>query len=185
MPCCRATIHLAAATLLVCLAPAALGQPQAAAPSGETRAARALEHARQQGPLALYAFFHDMPKGADLHTHLAGAVYAESFIREAAEDNLCINSKTLVLYKTTAMTRSLPPQPVCGEEGEPATDALTNQKLYDQLINIFSMRTFVPTTEESGHDHFFASFNHFQAAEDPRHLGEWVDELASSRRQSK
>jgi len=53
------------------------------------------KHARQQGPLALYAFFHDMPKGADLHTHLAGAVYAESFIRDAAEDNLCINSKTL------------------------------------------------------------------------------------------
>jgi adenosine deaminase len=41
------------------------------------------------------------------------------------------------------------------------------------------MRTFVPTTEESGHDHFFASFNYFQAAEDPRHVGEWVDELAS------
>ena len=86
-----------------------------------------------------------MPKGADLHTHLAGAVYAESFIREAAEDNLCVNSKTLVLYKTAATTRSLPPQPVCGEEGEPAADALTNQKLYDQLINVFSMRTFVPT----------------------------------------
>src|SRR6201987_3399319 len=77
------------------------------------------------------------------------------------------------------MTRSLPPQPVCGEEGESAANALTNQKLYDQLINVFSMRTFVPTTEESGHDHFFPSFNYFQAAEDPRHLGEWVDELAS------
>ncbi len=120
-----------------------------------------------------------MPKGADLHTHLAGAVYAESFIREAAEDNLCVNSKTLVLYKTMAMTRSLPPQPVCGEQGEPAANALSNQTLYDQLINIFSMRTFVPTTEQSGHDHFFASFDQFQAVEDPRHMGEWVDELAS------
>jgi adenosine deaminase len=176
---CRAAIDLAAATLLFCLTPAAVAQPQAATQNGEIRAARALEHARQQGPLVLYAFFHDMPKGADLHTHLAGAVYAESFIREAAEDNLCINSKTLVLYKTMAMTRSLPPQPVCGEEGEPAANALTNQKLYDRLINLFSMRTFVPTTGESGHDHFFASFDHFQAAEDPRHLGEWVDELAS------
>ena len=112
-----------------------------------------------------------MPKGADLHTHLVGAVYAESFIREAAEDNLCVNSRTLSLYKTTATTRSMPPQPVCGEEGQRASDALTNQKLYDQLINIFSMRTFVPTTEESGHDHFFASFDHFLAAEDPKHVG--------------
>ncbi len=161
------------------LAPAPAAQTLAAPPSAEARAAKALERARQQGPLALYSFFHDMPKGADLHTHLAGAVYAESFIREAVEDNLCVHSKTLTLYKTMAMTRSIPPQPVCGEEGEAAAHALTNQKLYDQLINVFSMRTFVPTTAESGHDHFFASFDHFMAVEDPKHEGEWVDELVT------
>jgi adenosine deaminase len=177
-PICRALL-LSASTLLLCLAPAALAQPQAIAQNGEARAAQAFERARQQGPLALYAFLHDMPKGADLHTHLAGAVYAESFIREAAEDNLCVKSKTLTLYKTAATTRSLPPQPVCGEEGERAADALTSQNLYDQLIDTFSMRTFVPTTAESGHDHFFASFDHFLAVEDPKHVGEWVDELAS------
>jgi adenosine deaminase len=177
-PICRA-LHAAVSTLLLCLAPAALAQPQAVAQKGEARAARAFDQARRQGPLALYAFLHDMPKGADLHTHLAGAVYAESFIRQAAEDNLCVNSKSLTLYRTTATTRSLPPQPVCGEEGERASDALTHQKLYDQLIDVFSMRTFVPTTEESGHDHFFASFDHFLAVEDPKHVGEWVDELAS------
>ena len=177
-PICRA-LHAAAATLLLCVAPAALAQPQAVAQNGEARASRAFEEARRQGPLALYAFLHDMPKGADLHTHLAGAVYAESFIRQAAEDNLCVNSKSFTLYKTTATTRSLPPQPVCGEEGERASDALTHQHLYDQLIDVFSMRTFVPTTEESGHDHFFASFDHFLAVEDPKHVGEWVDELAS------
>jgi adenosine deaminase len=165
--------------LLGSLAPAAIAQPQAVAQNGEARAAEAFEDARQQGPLTLYAFLHDMPKGADLHTHLAGAVYAESFIREAAEDNLCVNLKTLFLYKTMATTRSLPPQPVCGEEGERAANALTNQKLYDQLIDIFSVRTFVPTTEESGHDHFFASFDHFEAVEDPKYVGEWVDELAN------
>ena len=177
-PICRA-LHAAASALLLCLAPAAIAQPQPVAQNGEARASRAFEQARRQGPLALYAFLHDMPKGADLHTHLAGAVYAESFIRQAAEDNLCVNSKTLTLYKTTATTRSLPPQPVCGEEGERASDALTHQHLYDELIDTFSMRTFVPTTEESGHDHFFASFDHFLAVEDPKYVGEWVDELAS------
>jgi adenosine deaminase len=177
-PICRA-LHVAASTLLLYLAPCAIAQSQAVAQNGEVRASKAFEQARRQGPLALYAFLHDMPKGADLHTHLAGAVYAESFIREAAEDNLCVKSKSLTFYKTTATTRSLPPQPVCGEEGERAADALTNQQLYDQLIDVFSMRTFVPTTEESGHDHFFASFNHFLAVEDPKYVGEWVDELAS------
>lgn len=174
----RAILALALCTLPVYLLPPAFAQPQALTQSGEARAAHALERARQQGPLALYAFFHDMPKGADLHTHLAGAVYAETFLREAAQDNLCLNPKTLVLFKTTSMTRSLPPQPVCGEAGEPAANALADQKLYDQLINVFSMRTFVPTTEDSGHDHFFASFDHFLAVEDPAHVGEWVDELA-------
>src|SRR5271168_4897633 len=170
-PICRA-LHVAASTLLLYLAPCAIAQSQAVAQNGEVRASKAFEQARRQGPLALYAFLHDMPKGADLHTHLAGAVYAESFIREAAEDNLCVRSKPLTLYKTAATTRSLPPQPVCGEDGEPAADALTDQHLYDQLINVFAMRTFVPTTEESGHDHFFASFDHFLAVEDPKHVGE-------------
>src|SRR5271156_4224862 len=131
-PICRA-LHVAASTLLLYLAPCAIAQSQAVAQNGEVRASKAFEQARQQGPLALYAFLHDMPKGADLHTHLAGAVYAETFIREAAEDHLCVNSGTLVLYKTMAMTRSLPPQPVCGEKGEPAANALTRQKLYDDL----------------------------------------------------
>jgi adenosine deaminase len=172
-------MRLAVSTLLFCLLAPALAQPKPATQNGETRAARALEQARQQGSLALYAFFEYMPKGADLHTHLAGAVYAETFIREAASDNLCVNSKTLVFSKPNGTTRSLPPQPVCGEEGEPAANALSNQKLYDQLVDAFSMRTFVPTTIESGHDHFFASFDNFEAVEDASHVGEWVDELAS------
>jgi adenosine deaminase len=156
---CRIAVFM----LLACLVPAVVAQ------SSEARAARAFEHARQQGPLALYAFLHDMPKGADLHYHLAGAVYAETFIREAADDNLCVDSKTLYLYKA----------PACADQGEPAANALTHQNLYDQLINVFSMRTFIPTTEQSGHDHFFDSFDHFIAVEDPKHIGEWVDEAAS------
>jgi adenosine deaminase len=32
-----------------------------------------------------------MPKGGDLHMHLSGAVYAETFLKEAAADNLCVN----------------------------------------------------------------------------------------------
>ena len=154
--------RIAVPMLLACLAPAVFAQ------SSEARATRAFEQARQQGPLALYDFLHDMPKGAELHFHLAGAVYAETFIHDAAEDNLCVDTKTLSLYKA----------PACGDRGEPAANALTNQKLYDQLINVFSMRTFVPTTEESGHDHFFNAFDHFIPVENAKNVGEWVDEVA-------
>jgi adenosine deaminase len=156
--------------LLAGLLPSAFAQPQGAAITGEARAARALEQARTQGSLALYAFFHDMPKGADLHLHLTGAVYAESYIREAAAHHLCVNVNALTLYQS--------PPDGCGERGEPATMAFSSQKLYDQLINAFSMRTFVPTTEESGHDHFFTSFRHFDAIVQPDLAGIWVDEVA-------
>src|SRR2546430_6862252 len=38
-------------------------------------------------PLELRNFLKKMPKGADLHNHLSGAVYAESWIRAAAEED--------------------------------------------------------------------------------------------------
>ena len=39
------------------------------------------------------------------------------------------------------------------------------------------MRTFVPVTGESGHDHFFDTFGRF--GDDKRFTGEWIDEVAS------
>src|SRR6476619_6031817 len=39
---------------------------------------------------ALRAFTRAMPKGADLHVHLSGAVYAEDFIAWAAAAKLCV-----------------------------------------------------------------------------------------------
>jgi adenosine deaminase len=164
------TFHrVTALFLLACLLPSIVAQPQEAATGSEARAARAFEQARRQGSLPLYAFFHDMPKGADLHLHLTGAVYAESYIREAAANHLCVNMNALTFYQ--------PPTGGCGERGEPAAVALSSQKLYDQLINAFSMRTFVPTTEESGHDHFFTAFRHFDAVAKPEFAGIWVDEV--------
>ncbi len=50
-------------------------------------------------PLALRAWLLKMPKGADLHMHLSGAVYAETFIRDAAEDNLCVDTAKLAFVR--------------------------------------------------------------------------------------
>ena len=41
---------------------------------------------------ALRAFLYRMPKGADLHVHLSGAVYAEPLIGLAAQEGLCIRA---------------------------------------------------------------------------------------------
>jgi len=140
-------------------------------------AARALDAVRSN-PLELRAFLVRLPKGGDLHNHLSGAVYAESWIRAGAEDNLCVDLAALSFLKAQAMTQSIPPQPVCGEGKTPAAQAFQDQHLYDSLINAFSMRSFVPSPGVSGHDHFFDTFGKFHGT-DKRHTGEWLDEVAT------
>ncbi|HVC48147.1 MAG TPA: hypothetical protein VND90_12960 [Terracidiphilus sp.] len=137
----------------------------------EARATRAYSVAVKGGPLTLRAFLVQFPKGADLHVHLSGAVYAETFLKDAAEDGMCVNTRTLSFA-----------QPPCVAPLEPArqvnaglTDA--EQDLYDRLVDAFSMRSFVPTPEFSGHDQFFSTFDRFGGLS-KRHRGEWVDEIA-------
>ena len=148
-----------------------------AATTNEQRAIRAFDAVRQS-PLELNAFLTRMPKGGDLHMHLSGAVYAETFIKDAATDGLCVNPQTLSFFKPAATTRSLPPQPVCGEGNVRAESAFKDQKLYDALVDSFSMRSFVPSAGISGHDQFFATFSRFDGIS-PSHLGEWLHEVAT------
>lgn len=153
-------------------------RPSASVPTAhEQHAIRAFEQARK-APLELNAFLYRMPKGGDLHMHLSGAVYAESFLKQAAADGLCVNPSTLSFFKPAATTRSLPPQPVCGEGNERADSVFKNQKLYDALVDSFSMRNFVPSAGVSGHDQFFATFDRFRGI-DHSHRGEWLDEVAT------
>ncbi|RSL17422.1 adenosine deaminase [Edaphobacter aggregans] len=176
------------ATLLLCFTAAAIAQtpakPKTAAPRvsratpQEQRASRAFDAAKQSSPLQLTAFLVNMPKGGDLHMHLSGAVYAETFIRNGAADLLCVNPGTHSFVKPGGTTRSIPPQPVCGEGNVRASDAFKDQRLYDDLVNSFSMRSFVPSAGVSGHDQFFATFGRFSGI-DKSHTGEWLDEVAS------
>jgi adenosine deaminase len=177
-------------SFLLCFAIAALAQAPtrpatnsatktaaSAATPREQHAIRAFNAAKQI-PLELNAFLTRMPKGADLHMHLSGAVYAETFIKNAASDLLCVDPKTMSFFKPKATTMSLPPQPVCGEGNVRAESAFKDQKLYDALIDSFSMRSFIPSAGISGHDQFFATFNRFNGI-DKSHAGEWLDEVAT------
>ncbi|MGO9588976.1 MAG: adenosine deaminase family protein [Candidatus Acidiferrales bacterium] len=142
---------------------------------GEQRAERLLEAARAN-PLDLYAFLYRMPKGADLHVHLTGAVYAETFIKDGADDGLCIDILSHAFVKPRGSDTSF--AATCGDGQVPASRALDDQHLYDALVDAFSMRSFVPVTGTTGHDHFFDSFDKFDIL-GPRHLGEWVNEVAT------
>jgi adenosine deaminase len=128
--------------------------------------------AAKSSPLALRAWLHNMPKGGDLHNHIFGAVYAETWIRDAVDDHMCIDTATLTLNKSQG-------DATCAKTEVPAAQAYRDQLLYDALIDAFSMRSFVPSAGVSAHDHFFASFAKFGNNMDLHHLGEWLDELAT------
>ena len=139
----------AAATLAVILFFGIATQAQSIGPTGRT--ARYFDSIRASPP-QLLAFLLKMPKGADLHSHLSGAVYAESYVQWAADSGDCVNTTTMVV--------SLPP---CTEGQTPAASALKNSVLYRQMIDAWSMRNW-QLSGQSGRDHFFDAFGKFGVA---------------------
>ena len=125
----------------------------ARAQTPEQKTARYLDSIRNQ-PSLLLAFVHDMPKGGDLHNHLDGALYAEDLIDFAASDNYCVDRTTSRLLA--------PPCDDCEHyTPKPAIRcAYDDHILYNQIIDAWSMRNW-RAGEESGHDHFFATFDKF------------------------
>lgn len=149
---------------------------------GEQRTAHYLDSIRNQHSL-LIQFVRQLPKGADLHNHLTGAVYAESYINFAAHNNLCVERKTLRLVQadTTAEPSAAEPKPLCDDiKGHvPASRAFTDSILYRDMIDAWSMRHFDGNaTGESAHDHFFDTFGKFSLAKNDR-LGEMLAEAVS------
>src|SRR5580698_6208530 len=137
----------------------------------EQRASRYLESIRQQ-PSLLLAFLREMPKGGDLHNHLSGALYAENLIDYAASDNLCVDRTTAILIA-----------PRCDDSCEKFTSkplircAYGDHVLYNSIVDAWSMRNWEPG-EESGHDHFFATFDKFFLATE-NHTGDALAEAAA------
>jgi adenosine deaminase len=136
--------------------------------------------AARQNPLQLRHFLLGFPKGADLHYHLSGGVYAETFIRDGAEDGLCVNVKAAAFTKCPAEIAQEGDCPDRWKTDEivPARAAFCQQHLYDALVDSFSMRGFVPYAGVTAHDHFFDAFAKFSGIK-PTHKAEWVDEVAS------
>ena len=166
--------------LAVCLACApgifAQAKKSAGKQSSEQTTAAGMEVAKEN-PLQLRNFLRHMPKGADLHNHLSGAIYAESFIRAAGEDGLCVDLTSLAFVKPEK-SGSSSSDPNCVKGTIPAADVPKKQALYDSLIDSFSMRGYVPSPGITGHDHFFNAFGKFGGT-DAKHKGEWLDEVAA------
>jgi hypothetical protein len=125
----------------------------AAAPAppatGEASTARYFASIRND-PSMLLAFLSEMPKGGDLHNHLTGAIYAESYLRWAAEDNQCLATATMTIVTGPCdAAAGLPP----------VTTVLRTPGLFNPAVNAMSMRHW--NLALNGHDHFFATFDKF------------------------
>src|SRR5579864_6845191 len=127
-----------------------------AAQTAEQKTARYFDSIRHQ-PSLLLAFVREVPKGGDLHSHLDGAIYAEDLIDFAASDNFCVD-------RTTSRLLGAPCDSCEHYTPKPAIRcAYDDHILYNQIIDAWSMRNWRPG-DESGHDHFFATFDKFGLA---------------------
>ena len=119
------------------------------------------------------------PKGGDLHNHLSGAFYAESFIDLAISKGMCVHPLSKML--------SAPPckKDENGTEigvliGKPASANRVNEygiphltEIIDQLsVRDYSLR------EISGHDQFFSTFARFSSLV-PENRGDIVAEVST------
>src|SRR5258708_5958557 len=135
LPFSRSAPVLVILLLFTSLALAQTKAPHSAAlqTSSDQRTELGLQAARQN-PLQLRHFLLGMPKGGDLHNHLSGAVYAESWIRAAAEDHLCVDIAKLAFAKPQSSRGSGADQPVCGDDRVPAAGAYKDQQLFYSLV---------------------------------------------------
>ncbi|MFL5846218.1 MAG: adenosine deaminase [Solirubrobacteraceae bacterium] len=131
-------------------------------------AARAIDRARSD-PAALRELLWSMPKGADLHMHLSGAVYAEEMLAYGAADGDCADALTFTAYSGP-----------CRPGDRPLSDALTNNVFQNRVVAAWSMKGFTGA-QESGHDHFFASFDKFGGALSG-HVGQGLATVAARAR---
>lgn len=115
-----------------------------------------------------------MPKGGDLHNHLSGSVYAESYLRYASDDGICVDSVKLTI------TQCVTPQQTAANPSSSSTIVPAStlfapySSLYGQMQDALSMRQFRPVLE-SGHDHFFNTFGKFSAVS-KSHVNEMLTE---------
>ena len=124
-------------------------------------------NAIRQDQVALRQFLQQFPKGGDLHNHLSGTVYAESYLEWASEDGKCID--------TTTLSISNPP---CGltPENKPLAEILRDSSSFpiDPIVDALSTRNYDRRTV-SGHNQFFATFDRFRVAAEGR-FGDMVAE---------
>ncbi|MDP2959314.1 MAG: hypothetical protein Q8N53_23035 [Longimicrobiales bacterium] len=146
--------------------PAATVADSSAGLTAEAAAVRAFDALRGDSA-RLYGFLLAMPKGGDLHSHLSGAIYAESYLAWAEQDGLCVAVATL----------SLLAPPCDASAGRPTVaGAQQDAALRARIVDAFSTRNYKPAVED-GHERFFSTFGRFALVSASR-TGDMLAEVA-------
>ena len=135
-----------------------------------------LERHRDRPPL-LRDFLEQMPKGGDLHTHLTGAVYAETYLEWAVEQDLCARLDPGRLVSCS----SLPGSAAAGSAAAPpltADSVQSTPSLYNEMVDALSLRN-LDVRSVTGREQFFATFGRFGAVyrDRPLRAGDAIAEL--------
>ena len=143
------------------------------APADQTGAQARFERVKDE-PTLLREFLYAFPKGGDLHNHVDGAVYAETYIRWAAEDGKCIDLDSYIVI--------MPPCDAAA--GRPAmAEVRYDSDIANRIIDAFSVRNY-ERRPASGHDQFFSTFRRFIPAGFGREGGILAEARARAARQN-
>lgn len=152
--------HFSILTLLACLSLNASAQ-------ASNQANRWFELNKDR-PQMMRQFLQEMPKGADVHTHLSGAVYAETYLDIARQENYCLDDVTYKISST----------PCKVDSGDISAKNLS-KKAREKVVDRYSARN-IEFSEQTGHDHFFDSFGLFGAVSSSNdHQATMIAEVAN------
>lgn len=101
------------------------------------------------------AVIREMPKGGDLHIHLSGAPYAETYLAWAAEDGLCIDTARWAITDP------------CEPEGDLILASSLTPDQRSLMMDSLSTRR-PDFAGRNGHDQFFSAFDRFGWTRDYR-----------------
>ena len=119
---------------------------------GTSRAVAAYFEKAKENEAALVAFLHKMPKGADLHNHPSGAVYAETLLDFALDAGLYFDRESRFFVKDVPGGPHFAPEEIRNAYWKRA-----------EVLEALSLRN-IERADESGHTRFFRSFDRFAAA---------------------
>lgn len=109
----------------------------------------------------LIAFLRKMPKGADLHNHVTGAVYSDYIIDYAQNNNMNYNSSSKLFEKNNLDTH----KKISSENSKLFPPVEFIKSYLSEILDNLSMRG--ARGDKNGHDHFFDTFKYISSAEPP------------------